>query len=104
MASDPEELFAVHQHRLFRYFCRAVGQAETARDLTQDVFLKVSQATIPVAADVEIRAWLFRIARNLAIDHHRERLRHPEPSGCWTKACDDRLRMLTSRSTRPWPR
>ena len=40
----------------------------------------MSQATIPVAADVEIRAWLFRIARNLAIDHHRERLRHPEPS------------------------
>ena len=80
MASDPEALFAVHQHRLFRYFCRAVGETETARDLTQDVFLKVSRATIPVAADGEIRAWLFRIARNLALDHHRERLRRPEPS------------------------
>ena len=80
MAVDTEALFAAHQHRLFKYFCRAVGQAETARDLTQDVFLKVSGTAIPVAADGEARAWLFHIARNLALDHHRRRLRQPEPS------------------------
>jgi RNA polymerase sigma-70 factor, ECF subfamily len=77
---DPEALYAAHQHRLFKYFCRAVGQTETARDLTQEVFLRVSRTTIPAAADGEVRAWLFRIARNLALDHHRERLRRPEPS------------------------
>jgi RNA polymerase sigma-70 factor (ECF subfamily) len=81
MAADAAALFAAHQHRLFRYFCRAVGQPETARDLTQDVFLRVSRTTIPVAADGEVRAWLFQIARNLALDYHRKRLRHPEPSG-----------------------
>src|SRR5437764_467172 len=48
---DPEALFTTHQRRLFKYFCRAVGQTETARDLTQDVFLRVSRATIPVAAE-----------------------------------------------------
>lgn len=79
MAVDPAALFAAHQHRLFKYFCRAVGP-DTARDLTQDVFLRVSRATIPVAGDGEIRAWLFHIARNLALDHHRKRLRQPEPS------------------------
>ena len=79
MAVDAATLFATHQHRLFRYFCRAVGP-ETARDLTQDVFLRVSRATIPVAAEGEVRAWLFQIARNLALDHHRVRLRRPEPS------------------------
>lgn len=80
MVVDPEALFAAHQHRLFKYFCRAVGQTETARDLTQDVFLRVSRAAIPVAGDGEVRAWLFHIARNLALDHHRKRLRHPQPS------------------------
>jgi len=79
MAVDAAALFAAHQHRLFKYFCRAVGP-ETARDLTQDVFLRVSRATIPVAAEEEVRAWLFHIARNLALDHHRARLRRPEPS------------------------
>ena len=80
MAVDPEALFAAHQHGLFKYFCRAVGEVDTARDLTQDVFLRVSRATVPVAADGEVRAWLFHIARNLALDHHRKRLRQPDPS------------------------
>jgi RNA polymerase sigma-70 factor (ECF subfamily) len=78
--ADPEGLFAANQDRLFRYFCRAVGRAEMARDLTQEVFLRVSRTSIPAAADGDLRAWLFRIARNLALDHHRSRLRHPEPS------------------------
>ena len=77
---DPEALFVANQHRLFRYFCRAVGRADTARDLTQDVFLRVTRAAIPVAPDGEVRAWLFRIARNLALDHSRKRVRQPEPS------------------------
>lgn len=80
MAADPAALFAVHRHRLFHYFCRAVGGAETARDLTQDVFVRVSRTAIPVASDSEIRAWLFHIARNLALDYHRQRLRRAEPS------------------------
>jgi RNA polymerase sigma factor (sigma-70 family) len=80
MAVDSEALFAAHKHRLYKYFCRVVGRTETARDLTQDVFLRVSRTTIPVAADGEVRAWLFRIARNLALDYYRGRLRHPEPS------------------------
>ena len=80
MAVDPEALFAAHQHRLFRYFCRVVGKADTARDLTQDVFLRVTRASVPPAAEGEVGAWLFQIARNLALDHQRKRLRQPEPS------------------------
>lgn len=75
--TDPASLFAAHHHRLLRYLCRAVGDAETARDLTQDVFVRVSRTAIP--ADGDLTAWLFRIARNLALDHHRSRRRHPEP-------------------------
>jgi RNA polymerase sigma-70 factor (ECF subfamily) len=78
--ADPETLFAANHDRLFKYFCRAVGRAEAARDLTQDVFLRVSRSPIPAAADADLHAWLFRIARNLALDHHRRRQRHPEPS------------------------
>jgi RNA polymerase sigma-70 factor (ECF subfamily) len=80
MADDPAALFTVHQHRLFKYFCRAVGETETARDLTQDVFVRVSRTAIPAASDGEVKAWLFKIARNLAIDHHREHQRRPQSS------------------------
>lgn len=78
MTVDPEVLFVANQPRLFRYFLRAVGQIETARDLTQDVFLRVTRAAIPQVSEGEVRAWLFRIARNLALDHRRRQ--RPESS------------------------
>lgn len=74
MTLDSEGLFLAHQHRLFRYFLRAVGETDTARDLTQDVFVRVSRTQVPQVEDGQARAWLFRIARNLVLDHHRKRV------------------------------
>ena len=99
--ADPEGLFAANHQRLFRYFCRAVGRAEAARDLTQEVFLRVSRTPIPVAANGDLRGWLFRIARNLALDHHRKRLRHPDPTLLVDEPTRPRPRMSTWPSTRP---
>lgn len=77
--ADAEALFAAHQAGLLRYLSRAVGHGDTARDLTQDVFVRVVKADALPGADGERKAWLFRIARNLAIDHHRRRnVRGPE--------------------------
>jgi RNA polymerase sigma-70 factor (ECF subfamily) len=76
---DSEALFIANRDRLFRYFVRAVGEAEVARDLTQDVFVRVSRTKVPDGADGEIRGWLFQIARNLALDYYRKRVRQPRP-------------------------
>jgi RNA polymerase sigma-70 factor (ECF subfamily) len=73
-----EVLFAEHRQRLFLYFCRAVGHPETAHDLTQDVFLRVTRSGPPAVQAGELRPWLFRIARNLALDHHKRLERHPD--------------------------
>ena len=70
--ADAEALFAAHQAGLIRYLSRAVGHKDTARDLTQDVFVRVVRAELLPSADTERRAWLFRIARNIAIDHQRK--------------------------------
>ena len=77
MRADAEALYRANRDGLFRYFCRAIGHAETARDLTQDVFVRVSRSVIPAAAEGTLRGWLFRIARNLALDHHRSGKRRP---------------------------
>ena len=69
-----------HAGRVYRLAYHLTGNKHDAEDLTQDVFVRVSKATIPAASDGEVRAWLFTIARNLAIDHNREHLRRPEPS------------------------
>jgi len=77
---DAQTLFAAHQEGLLRYLSRAVGVRETARDLVQDVFVRISaSASLPPTAEQQ-RAWVFRIARNLVIDHHRrQQHRQTEP-------------------------
>ena len=69
--ADADVLFTAHRDGVFRYLCRIVGQ-EDARELTQEVFLRVTRAAAPETDDGGRRAWVFRIARNLALNHVRD--------------------------------
>jgi RNA polymerase sigma-70 factor (ECF subfamily) len=79
--ADAEILFAEHRQGVFRYLWRVVGQAETARDLTQEVFLRVSRSPVPRADAAGRRAWVFKIARNLVLNHLRDQRRGGEAVG-----------------------
>jgi RNA polymerase sigma-70 factor (ECF subfamily) len=72
-----EVLFTAHRDSVFRYLCRIVGQHE-ATDLTQEVFLRVARSPVPEATADGERAWVFRIARNLALNHRRDHGRQPD--------------------------
>jgi RNA polymerase sigma-70 factor (ECF subfamily) len=69
--TDADVLFTAHRDGVFRYLCRIVGN-EDARELTQEVFLRVTKAAVPETSEGGRRAWLFRIARNLALNHVRD--------------------------------
>lgn len=77
MAAHSSALIADFYQPLFRYLCRAAGQSDVARDLTQDVFVRASRVATPPVSRPELQAWLFRIARNIVIDHHRRSRRAP---------------------------
>lgn len=78
--AESHALFAACHESLVRYLAGAVGHRETARDLAQDVFVRVAAADTLPATDEGRRAWVFHIARNIAIDHHRrQRHRQVEP-------------------------
>ena len=76
--ADADVLFTAHRDGIFRYLCRIVGN-EDARELTQEVFLRVTRSGTPETDDGGRRAWLFRIARNLALNHVRDDRRRGEP-------------------------
>src|SRR5687767_15872355 len=78
--AQSQALYAACHAGLLRYLTRAVGHADTARDLAQDVFVRVAAADSLPTTDEGQRAWVFHIARNVAIDHHRrQRLRQVAP-------------------------
>jgi RNA polymerase sigma-70 factor (ECF subfamily) len=76
--ADAELLFALHRQGVFRYLCRVVGRPDTAQDLTQEVFLRVARTRVPDADASGHRAWVFKIARNLVLNHLRDTVRRGE--------------------------
>jgi RNA polymerase sigma-70 factor (ECF subfamily) len=75
------EIFDRQHLRVYRYFRRLVGAADLAEDLTQEVFLRVVRGLDRYQAQGREAAWVFRIARNVLLDHRRARAAAPETSG-----------------------
>lgn len=65
-------LYDRYYKKVFGYFVRMTSDAEIARDLTQNVFLKVLKYSHSWKDDKVFAYWLFRIARNILIDHFNE--------------------------------
>jgi RNA polymerase sigma-70 factor (ECF subfamily) len=60
---------------LWSYLYRVVGDAAQAEDLVQETFLRVLRARVGALDEDERRAYVFRIAGNLAVDTFRKRRR-----------------------------
>jgi RNA polymerase sigma factor (sigma-70 family) len=67
-ALDAEALFALHYQPLQRYLVRFTGDPELAADVAQEAFVRLLER--PPRAETA-RAWLYRVATNLARDHAR---------------------------------
>jgi RNA polymerase sigma-70 factor (ECF subfamily) len=67
-----QNIYDAFQPRILRYLIRMVGENE-AEDVTQEIFVKVSQALENFRGESKLSTWLYRIATNAALD----RLRSP---------------------------
>jgi RNA polymerase sigma-70 factor (ECF subfamily) len=71
-----ERLLRHYERPLYGYIYRMMGSnPEDAADLLQETFLKVYRALDRVPPDVNLAAWLYRIARNCCLDELRRRKR-----------------------------
>lgn len=65
-------LFDAHHDALYRLARRMASDAEEARDLVQEAFLRAARSTGSLPADDDgARAWLFRVVVNLCRDRRR---------------------------------
>ena len=75
-----EALYVRHVDRVYAYLAATVGNRHDAEDLTVQTFLRMIEAIHRFEQRATpFEAWLFRIARNLAVDHFR-RSRRVEPT------------------------
>jgi RNA polymerase sigma-70 factor (ECF subfamily) len=88
-AGDADAVAALYQANapaIFRYCYFRVAERATAEDLVGDVFVKMLEG-LPRYVDrgLPLVAWLFRIAHDRVVDHHRRTARRR------TEALDPRL-------------
>jgi len=71
-ASTAAAIFERRHAAVFRYFKRMTGDIDLAQDLTQEVFVRVLRGLDAYSDLGREVSWLYQIARNVLIDHHRE--------------------------------
>jgi RNA polymerase sigma-70 factor (ECF subfamily) len=74
------ELILHYQQSTYGVVYRMMGDADIAADVTQDAFIAAFRAIQSFHIGSSFRAWLLRIASNLACDHWRRTQRHPVES------------------------
>ncbi|MFY9488327.1 MAG: RNA polymerase sigma factor, partial [Solirubrobacterales bacterium] len=72
-----EVLIARYRARLLAFSRHMVGSTEDAEDILQEVFVSAYRAMLADDRELNVRPWLYRIARNRSLNH----LRRPRPTG-----------------------
>lgn len=72
-----EAIFQRYERQIYSFIYRMMGDPDDAYDLTQDCFVKAYKALGRTNDDLNVSAWLHRIASNACLDvlRRRQRLR-----------------------------
>lgn len=66
-----DEIYSEFHGKILRYVQRYVG-VDVAEDVTQAVFLRVSESLDRFEGRSNLGTWIYRIATNAALDHVRQ--------------------------------
>ena len=93
-----DQLVERYQARAYRLAWSLLRDAEDARDLSQEAFLRVYQSADRFRGDARFSTWFYRILVNLCLDHRRRRR-------WWQRAVahereDDEVTLIEQQPTR----
>ncbi len=66
-----EQLVKRHQHGVYNFVLRFLGNRETAEEVFQEVFIKVCRASQSYTPNGKFTTWLYTIVRNQCVDTFR---------------------------------
>lgn len=69
------QLFELHQRRVWSIAFHFIGEEAGARDITQQVFLKLFTTIGQFRSDASFSTWLYRLVANACLDEQRRRRR-----------------------------
>ncbi|HEY3937440.1 MAG TPA: sigma-70 family RNA polymerase sigma factor [Bryobacteraceae bacterium] len=94
-----EQLVRSYDHNVLRMAFNLLHSEEDARDIYQEVFLRVYRNLPKFRFDCSFHTWLYRIVANLCLDQLRKRkVRKEEPSSFETPGGEvDRLQFVPER-------
>lgn len=78
VSSDPDYLFRTFAESIRRFVRRRVPTDADAEDVTQDVFLRISENADQLQDAERAQAWVYAIARRAVADFYRHRERQPD--------------------------
>lgn len=67
-----EDIYKLHKTKIYNYFYRATGNAEEAKDLTHEVFLKAYKGLKSFNGRSDVSTWIYKIAINTYKDSVRK--------------------------------
>jgi RNA polymerase sigma-70 factor, ECF subfamily len=70
--------FQRYEAVISRYLWQMVGDQATATDLCQETFFRAWRHFSRIKDEPHVRAWLYRVATNLAITHNQKQARYPQ--------------------------
>ncbi len=91
-------LVARYEEKLYAFLVRMVGDEHLAEDVFQQTFVKVARSAAAYDGRAAFSTWLYRIARNTALDELRRRARRRGETG-WTRG--ESVRDVADPSLRP---
>jgi RNA polymerase sigma-70 factor, ECF subfamily len=72
-----EQLMRTHERRVLRLAVRLVGNLEDAREISQDVFMKLHRELRRFQERPDLAPWLYRVTVNTCWDYERRNRRSP---------------------------
>ncbi|MBI1764443.1 MAG: sigma-70 family RNA polymerase sigma factor [Acidobacteria bacterium] len=82
------QLFEAYQERVWAIAIHYTGEEQAARDITQQVFLKLFAALNQFRHEANFTTWLYRLVANVCLDEQRKQRRFLS-FDFWRRADDD---------------